>query len=820
MSHRVDGHPNAAAVAPSSSSAGPASTAVAFPEESAIVMDKWLMDVCGEEDLQFPSHRRAQYPAYIARLRRVANTKQFMANTFDYPARSGTREVLVLQKTLEALGGEEESLRQEISWVQENLTQLRRVLDERTMGASSIVEEEKAQAAKLAEMKAEEKKAAAAAAMAKQSSAPPPPMNASTQAQMAARQQGYAPLSASTPAVLIAPSRPANATTTTTSASTVAASRVAGTPLPMHDADDGASVGSSAVSSRSAAESNTFSAVARAARRADYEKKKALSLRYMAEVQSKTQATAAQRKEVEERHAGLLREKDQLDKEYAALQTTEALVVARHEEAEAHAHEETAQLTAEAAAYAGAEAAFASVWDEMEMEATTAEAPTATTAATPAAEGEEERSSDPPPLPETAVPGQGDEEEQAFLAVSPSDGGAAADAAATATASASLAPAEHDESPPEVTLHTHGPPSHGSQSVVSSSASSAPPTPRSPPPVERVLLTDGDNAEAAEEEDTHVETTVQETRASASQPAQGSSSTTAAAAAMPTARADNEARRVYLEELRHRLSELGAAAQACRRQLLNTSQTHMGRFRQSQQRLRDWQDMAAQARTTEEQLRGQVEVITTVLQDGAARLDMGSAESTYAAQLARLNQLLKERLYETFQYYVGGGEEAAVAMMYDANAEEELRGLHRPSPSAAAGGMTPLRGVGGASSSSAVSSVTPTRESSVSSAYHTPGGTHMTGASTSAVPPTSMNSGFDSPHKHRSRYELVRHLQRWEAALLADRLAILKAASMVPGPFSGAGANTRKTRGFTAARCYQELRHLLLQPKPANGSKA
>lgn len=837
-----------------SSSAAPSSldlagATVSFPEENGIVLDKWLIDVCGEEDLQFPSHRRALYPAYIDRLRRISNERLFIANTFDYPSRSGTREVLVLQKTLAALGAEEQALRREINQVQANVTDVRRVLDERTMGASSIVEEEKAQAAKLAVMRAEEMAKAAAKQQQQQQQQRSSP---SSPAQAAARQQGYVPLDTSLPIVI--PTAPRLSVSTINNSSAATTLRVAETPLPMPMPDasgDGVPTANSSVSSRSTAcaattpEHNSFSAIARAARRADYEKKKALSLRYLVEVQRKAQVVSGQRAEVEERHRQLLQDKEQLAKEYEALQTTEALVVARHEEAAAHEHEEAALLADETATYAAAEKAFASIWEELEAGEDTA-APADAAATVPAAETQKPEASPAPgvttasaaaasaslsgasgteePPPAGHATACHDEEAAAvptLLDPSPLDHrepnnelqSSTQDNAnnnnVVSTASASLTPAEHDKSPPEATLNTHRPPSNGSNSVASSSA----PASQSPPPVERVLqLSNDDNNEA--EEESHVGT---------GDNTQSQKAAAVAATKKGTTASDKKARRAQLEELRHTLSELGAAMQACRRQLLNTSQTHMGRFRQSQQRLKDWQEMAALARATYHQLHGQVEVINTTLQDAAARLDADSAESTYATQLAKLNDLLKTRSYETFEYYMGSGAAAATDMLYDANAEEELRALHRPSPSASTGGMTPLRNVGsGNNNGSTMSSAASTRESSLASAYHTPGrgASGQTGASPGGEVGVSGGTGCDAPHKHRSRYELVRHLQRWEAALLADRLAILKAANMAAGPFSGAGANTRKSDGFNATQCYQELRRLLLQQKSANGSAA
>ncbi|KAK7196322.1 hypothetical protein NESM_000568300 [Novymonas esmeraldas] len=742
----------------SAAGAAAAAAVASFSEESAIVLDKWLYDVCGEEELQFPSHRRQQFAPYLERLRRVAKTRQFVANTFDYPSRSGTREVLVLQKTLEALAAREQAVRHEIEEVLDNVGQLRRTLEERTMGASAIVEEEAAHAASEAAAAAEKQRIGAAAAAAPAT---------------APQRLGYAPLDS--PAVKSA-ATPARSATST--------------PRPPSVEDEAAGDGGDTASTTASAP-QSFSAVARAVRRDDYEKKKALALRYVAEVQSKTDDMARQRTEMAQRHTRLLVDKEQLDKEYEALQTTEELVVARHQETESRRNEEALRVREETSLYAAEEAAFAAAWAECVARLEAEPAVALSVAEAEASEDAALRSSEasPPPSPAPQMPslsppsttplsppstptlshrtdrdGAVDGDADAAAAAAAAGAAASLSDAAPALSSAAALPGENSDEEGSSRRETLSSDPPGADV---SSAAPPPPPPPPPPP-------------------------------------------------LPTPPRKRQA----LDVLRQRLSEVGTRAATHRRHLMNESQMHLGRFRQSQQRLKDWQEMVAQLHRTHHQLRGQVDTIHTVLSDTAERLEAASAAP--AAQLSRLNTLLRERSYETYQFYMGSGEAAAMDLLFDANADEELRALQRPAPSTTAAGgggdVTPVRG---GTSASASLSATPTRQSSVASAYHShdyasspPSAVHTPPRRNGAAGNGhTIPNSIDAPHRHRSRYELVRHLQRWEAVLLTERLAIVKAAHMVPGPYSGAGANTKRVDGFSATQAYHGLRALLLQQR-------
>lgn len=736
---------------------GSGAAIVPFSEENAVVLDKWLYDVCGVDDLQFPSHRRAQFARYVERLPCVAKTKRFVANTFDYPSRSGTREVLVLQRMLEALALHTQAVTRETKQVQSNVLQVRRVLEERTMGASAIAEEEKAHAVSEAAAVVERRKGKGAAAVSALSAGPATASSAAQAPSYASspQGQGYVPLDSTAAAGDNGAATPARSSATT--------------PKPQQAGDEVVSEDGDA-----SATQQPFSAAARAARRADYDKKKVLSLRYTSTIRAKAQDMSRQRAEMEQRHARLLVDKEQLDKEYEALQTTEQLVVARHQEAESRKNEETLLLSEEAAMYAAEEAAFDMA--RAECAAMLDEEPAALCST-----GEPADTAEGPPStsPRPNVP--------------------------------SLSPPSH---PSSASSHPLPAPSSSSHSLSGEdpvdAAAAAPPdttpaTVAAPNPEDNA----GDSPGAL----------------SGQNPSGYSSST-----AQPLLQQQT------LEVLRHRLSEIGARTVDYRRHLLNEGHMHLQRFLQSQQRLKDWQGMAAQLRRTHHQLRGQVDVIHTVLSDTASRLEKSGAtpqQAGYGKQLARLNALLKERSYETLQYYVGSREDAEMNMLLDASADEELCKLQRPSPSKAlvCGDLTPPR----AGSTSASNSTTPTPQSAAASSSHSsdkalpPSGSCRTpvreaasnGTAAAATPSsgTGIQSSVDSPHRHRSRYELVRHLQRWEAALLAERLAILKAAHMMPGPNSGTGANTRQSDGFSARHAYRELRALLLQQKnPADSS--
>lgn len=259
------------------SASAPPVVAAGLSEESAIVLDKWLYDVCGDEALQFSAHRKSQYPLFLEHLQRVARQKSFIGGTIAYPSRSGTREVVVLQRALEALAAAEQAAQSSVASTRRSCDQVLQVLGERTMGTGLLDSDALTSTAETASSQQPTAGATAAAVAAGE----------------AAKRQGYTSLGSDS------------------------------TASPV----DG-----------------------RAARRAEYEQKQKLAQRYVAEMEKKVAVTAVEQTTVEQRHAKLLGEKEQLDKEYEALKMTQELVVVRHEEAEANLAKEKAALAAETAA--------------------------------------------------------------------------------------------------------------------------------------------------------------------------------------------------------------------------------------------------------------------------------------------------------------------------------------------------------------------------------------------------------------------------------------------------------------------------------------
>lgn len=275
--------------------------AVKFPPENAIVLDKWLYDVCGEEGLQFPAHRREQFNVFMQRLRVVAKQKQFVANTFSYPSRSGAREVLVLQQLLESLGAREKRCLRQIARVDENIAQVKRVLAEKTLGVSEM---------------AVSAWGASGTSSRGQAASPSPSgtVGSGQRATSAAQALGYTSLS-----------------------------------------ENGAARGSSSTAAATAAATGGggagFSASDREARRAQYEAKKKIAERYVVELRKKVVDMQAKRGVLQERQQLLLAEKVQLEKEFDALAQTEEIVVGRHEDAERQRQQEEQLLQEEYAAW-------------------------------------------------------------------------------------------------------------------------------------------------------------------------------------------------------------------------------------------------------------------------------------------------------------------------------------------------------------------------------------------------------------------------------------------------------------------------------------
>ncbi|CAD2222920.1 hypothetical protein ADEAN_001047600 [Angomonas deanei] len=113
-----------------------------FGDECAIVLDKWLYDVCSEE-MQFPSHRRQQYDLYMDRVRLVMKERNFVAGTFVYPSRNGLREVAVLETLLDCLQYEERKKLEKVRQLDNSIESALRLLEDKTMGASPYLQRQR-----------------------------------------------------------------------------------------------------------------------------------------------------------------------------------------------------------------------------------------------------------------------------------------------------------------------------------------------------------------------------------------------------------------------------------------------------------------------------------------------------------------------------------------------------------------------------------------------------------------------------------------------------------------------------------------------------
>ncbi|KAF8287500.1 hypothetical protein TcBrA4_0020150 [Trypanosoma cruzi] len=107
-----------------------------FSEEDAVVLDRWIDAVCGEE-MQFPAHRRGQFAAYKQRLEGIRAADGH--SLFHQMSRSGTRETLALQNALSVLKQLCKCDMEEMEKVRKEIQAVKRTLHERSMA----VEEEK-----------------------------------------------------------------------------------------------------------------------------------------------------------------------------------------------------------------------------------------------------------------------------------------------------------------------------------------------------------------------------------------------------------------------------------------------------------------------------------------------------------------------------------------------------------------------------------------------------------------------------------------------------------------------------------------------------
>ncbi|KAF8299842.1 hypothetical protein TcYC6_0063010 [Trypanosoma cruzi] len=107
-----------------------------FSEEDAVVLDRWIDAVCGEE-MQFPAHRRGQFAAYKQHLEGIRAADGH--SLFHQISRSGTRETLALQNALSVLKQLCKCDMEETEKVRKEIQAVKRTLHERSMA----VKEEK-----------------------------------------------------------------------------------------------------------------------------------------------------------------------------------------------------------------------------------------------------------------------------------------------------------------------------------------------------------------------------------------------------------------------------------------------------------------------------------------------------------------------------------------------------------------------------------------------------------------------------------------------------------------------------------------------------
>ncbi|KAF5223808.1 hypothetical protein ECC02_002992 [Trypanosoma cruzi] len=107
-----------------------------FSEEDAVVLDRWIDAVCGEE-MQFPAHRRGQFAAYKQHLEGIRAADGH--SLFHQMSRSGTRETLALQNALSVLKQLCRCDMEETEKVRKEIQAVKRTLHERSMA----VKEEK-----------------------------------------------------------------------------------------------------------------------------------------------------------------------------------------------------------------------------------------------------------------------------------------------------------------------------------------------------------------------------------------------------------------------------------------------------------------------------------------------------------------------------------------------------------------------------------------------------------------------------------------------------------------------------------------------------
>lgn len=650
-----------------------------------MVIDKWLYDVCGDDEMQFPSHRRTQFMPYMQHARFVSKQKAFVAGTFPYPSRSGAREIAALHVLLEAIGNKEREFLQKTQRTDEEITRVKQVIEERTMGTSALT------------------------------AATPPP-------------GGPAPSGNS--------------------------------HLALGDDDSLAPPDE---------------------REARLSQKRKFAERYVTELYRKAQETRERRALLDPRHAQLLRDREQMDEEFEVLKRTEEMVVGRHTKAQAACALEE-QLCAE---------------DRAEWEAMSTGMPFRPSVVVIA---HSKTHVDPQPTDATPVLGASGvpatevavrdsvQEEAATITVGAGriasidlgDGGAPPTAAAPrpGTLEDGVRDRGWDTSPPPLLDADHVVNPDALDPLVASLPSS---------------LADGAAAVAGGPW-SHPDT-------GENQPLPLSGTGTAATVSSQRALDDDDDSVRLLERLRSALADASKAAFDMKRQMRNEEQTHMGRFRRLRQRLEDLQNVVAARRVTEEQLRGQVRVISTVIKDTAARLSE-APEGGYMESFHRLNKLLAER---TSEYWHGGSPTLP---------KEDLKAYTTEVRPVMRSGPTPVSSTNVSAANTPMRSTTSVRNVDAGTPQRH---TAILSNSSASLTPDAMGGGVEtskpakaSPLRHRSRYELVRHLQRWEQALQLDRAALMSVAGCAASD-RAAGTNIPRPGGDGSESFASQNMHLRQQ---------
>ncbi|KAH9584043.1 hypothetical protein LSM04_003102 [Trypanosoma melophagium] len=242
-----------------------------------------------------------------------------------------------------------------------------------------------------------------------------------------------------------------------------------------------------------------------------------------------------------------------------------------------------------------------------------------------------------------------------------------------------------------------------------------------------------------------------------------------------------------LSELRLTLTNANSELTQAQTALGNADSSHAMRFRQSRQRLKDWQDMVEHMRRTYDQLSARTGVIGKVVETTAARLEEENGNS-YLEQLRKLNRLLIEKTAQKLGF---NKEENTVD-----GGEAELRAFFLNQSQ-----TTPSVSV---TDDTSITSTTPRRLSSLSSTVTTTMGS-STNSALEAYTPTGIK--FHAPgnkrRRHRRSYALLTYLQRWEKAITSETSLFLNLCEKSIG-------STTSPSSSTPHETVQQIRKTLL----------